>query len=140
VKVTSLSKRRFLRRVATVVCGLALLPPALVFGRTASGRRGQVELSRADRALAALGRRLGIDRPHEARRLLRWAAARTAPWRLAGRPDAACIRQGLLDPQRLAHEFASGQVLELDGWVVARSEAAAAVALNALAEGGTTRG
>ena len=139
MKGISLSKRRFLRRLATVVCGLALLPPALVFGRTASGRRGQVDLSRADRALAALGRRLGSDRPREAQHLLRWAAAQTPPWRLPGR-SAARIRQQLLDPHRLAREFASGQVLELDGWVVARSEAAAAVALNALAENGTTRG
>ena len=140
MKCTSLSKRRFLGRLATVVCGLALLPPALVFGRTASGRRGQVDLARADRALAALGRRLGRDRPREAQRLLRWAAAQTVPWRLAARSDADRIRQQLLDPHRLAREFASGQVLELDGWVVARSEAAAAVALNALAENGTTHG
>jgi hypothetical protein len=95
-------------------------------------------LFESDRLIASLGRCLEEENPAEARSLLRWVEARLPAWAsLAPRRRRAWIaRERLLTRQRLDEEFERGDVILIDGWVLARSEGALAVYLSSLAPHG----
>lgn len=117
-------------------CALAL---AGARGAAASGARARAPGSApplpsdpSDRRIARLGAVLWREDPATARRLARLADAQLPAWlRLAGPSRRArALRPRLLAPARLAGELDRGEVLVLDGWVLARSEAAVAAWLH----------
>jgi hypothetical protein len=83
--------------------------------------------SAADRHLAALGARLAVHRPRLARRLHAEMRA------VSVGSSAGDVRRRLLRPRRVARELARGDVVSVDGWLLARSEAATCVLLHRLA-------
>lgn len=116
------SRRDFLK-------GLALV---LVLPQTACV--AEPGLSESDRLIASLGRKLAEDDPETAARLARLVAERMpALDALASAEERArAVRQQLLVGSRLAAEFDAGDVIVIDGWMLARSEATAAVYLDLL--------
>jgi hypothetical protein len=89
-------------------------------------RAGGPFLSVSDLRLAALGARLAAERPELARRLARRLGRRF------GSHGAAHARLALLDPARIRGELARGATVTVDGWLLARSEAAVCVYLDRL--------
>lgn len=74
--------------------------------------------------LALLGERLVAERPALARRLANAVA------RELSESGARAVRREILRADRIAAEFAAGDVLSVDGWILARSEAAACAYLH----------
>ncbi len=95
------------------------------------------ELSEPDRVLASLGATLAAADPSGYRALRREAALGVAFASLApgSRSRAQRARSRLLDRTRIQADFARGRVVVANGWVLARSEAAAAAYLHALSNG-----
>jgi hypothetical protein len=118
------------RRVLTLFT--AVVPALLGFAaRTASAT---THLTAGDRRLAALGARLRARDPILAATLAREAEAVLGP--PVGRADAARrTRATLLAPARVRADLAEGATALADGWLLARSEAAACVHLSRLASG-----
>lgn len=114
--------------VVVFVAGVLAWPP-----RARAGRLGApVVLSDADRSLAALGRRIAQRRPVLARELGRFAD-RELGWARGSRSQprtAARIRSVLLADGRCEADFRRGEAVTIDGWVLARSEVAAAICLH----------
>jgi hypothetical protein len=85
-------------------------------------------LSDSDRRLARLGAAIVAADPARARALLRVVETAAGAIRLSpGR-----VRRCMLHPARVQGDFARGDVVTADGWVIARSEAALCVYLEAL--------
>lgn len=97
----------------------------------------QQRLAQADGCIAELGAILARDEPVVARRLVREVQAELPLWlRFAGARRRACAaRARLLDPARVAGDLAREDTQSIDGWWLARSEAAAAVYLHAIQSG-----
>ena len=85
--------------------------------RTAAAR---TRPSDAERRLAALGARLAREAPETAARLADEVAREVC----GNRPTR------LLRPDRIARDLAAGTVVSVDGWMLARSEAAVAAYLH----------
>jgi hypothetical protein len=121
------SRRGLLARAVLAVFALVSFFPGLRMRRPADPT-----LVDADRRIARLGERLAELDPAGARELARWAEGLLGG-NVAQRPRrvwAARARRTLADPARLGRDLASGQTVICDGWVLARSEAALAVALH----------
>jgi len=119
-------RRRWVLRMlaACLVC-----VPTAVRAALTPARRWQ-RLSASDRRLAALGARLAAEDPRLAHRLVGEVERRL------GSDGAVVPRRALLDRARIDDELARGQVVSVDGWLLARSEAAACAYLHALAGDG----
>jgi hypothetical protein len=129
----SSSRRRFLARLFT-----AALTLLLGSGRAALAAARQVTreagLTESDRLIASVAGPYAARYPADARRIAAWAESQLPPTRRrrdAG-ASAALVREHLLRPTRIAEELERDEVTILDGWVLARSEAAAAIYLHAL--------
>jgi hypothetical protein len=141
------ARRRFLRQCGVALCGLAnLLSPAPVVA--AAGHRDEVlqlgELAHAELELAALGARFTARNPavaehwarnaeREFRSTARRSWQRTADSELHARLQ--WIRTHLRDPNRIASDFERAEVLDTEGWILARSEGVAAIYLSFLIGG-----
>lgn len=90
-------------------------------------------LTGSDLALATIGTRLSADRPEVAEALRRQVANRLALDQPAEVPQAQRARWHFLRPERLRAEFERDDTVEVDGWLLARSEAAVCVFLSRLA-------
>ena len=126
---TAMNRRSLLRLLmdAAAVC--------LVASCRASGARAilteRPPLTPAQARLAAFGARLEAADPDTADRLFALAcdtSRRHAGW-LSG-PNDACT--ALLEETRVRQDFYAGQTQSIDGWMLARSEAAACVFLHRL--------
>ena len=116
------SRRDFLKGLTLLVA----LPPVAC--------AAQQGLSESDHRIASLGRKLAEAEPELAAALVQRVAAET-PGLDAGAAPAArarVVRRQWLGPTRLAAEFDAGDVVRIDGWLLARSEAAAAAYLDML--------
>ncbi len=135
---SALPRRGFLAGLLCALGGAALLRPP---SARAAVARGSERPARSAGRIAALGACLARDDGPCAQRLVRATEAELPLWlRLASRrrrADAACRR--LLDPARVARDLEREDVLCVDGWLLARSEAAAAAYLHALWSGTDTR-
>ncbi len=122
---------------------------ALLFSPLAQRHQASVDpaighevLSDADLRIARLAEIFARREPAAADALASWAEAQLP----RGTGDLAPIRQAeiarrqLLDPIRLADELAAEDVVTIDGWLLARSEAALAARLLALQRGSTPAG
>lgn len=96
-----------------------------------------VTLTHHEDRISILGARCYADNANEARKLARFAASELPAWSRLASPQrrARLVRERLLRPERLAVEFEREEVVEIDGWMLARSEAATAVYLHTLARG-----
>jgi hypothetical protein len=103
----------------------AALPPA-----------GRSTLSDSDLRIAALASELSTNHPQEADRITRWVESQLPAMPRFSRPHrcARQVREVLLEPSRVNREFEREDVMILDGWVLSRSEGAAAIYLNLLAQ------
>jgi hypothetical protein len=85
--------------------------------------------SEADRRLAELGARLAGEAPETAAELADEVARHVRRGRPGTTPGAQA-RARFLQRDRIARELASGAVVGVDGWMLARSEAAVAAYLH----------
>ncbi|MBW2274337.1 MAG: hypothetical protein JRG96_13780 [Deltaproteobacteria bacterium] len=133
------SRRGFLARLGTGLLAL-LVDPARV-ARAGTQRTlhdphdpHAPRLTESDRLIASVAGPYAARHPDSASRITRWAEAQLPPARRprTAQASAALVRAHLLQPARIARELARDEVMVLDGWVLARSEGAAAVYLHAL--------
>ena len=96
---------------------------------------GRSALSASDLRIAALAGELASNHPEEADRITCWVESQLPAKPRFSRPHrcARQVREVLLEPRRVSREFEREDVIILDGWVLSRSEGAAAVYLNSLA-------
>jgi len=93
-------------------------------------------LDDSDLRIAALASAWTTKHPKEAHLITRWADSQL-PARLRSSSPVRCahqVREALLEPGRVRREFEREEVMILDGWVLSRSEGAAAIYLNSLAQ------
>lgn len=127
------ARRSFLRSLLLSLAAFAAFPGS---GRAARDARSPRALPPADRAIAALAVGFQHSQPAAAARIARSVAAELPPrvrWFASPEQKARQARAQLLAGARVAAELARGDVALLDGWVLARSEAALAVYLRDLA-------
>ncbi len=127
--------RRVFLRAALLLTSLAAAPRTSSAGNAAAP--GSVpELGVRDRELALLAEELLRRRPDEAARVHAGVEAalpsRRRLFAVSRRARARLARQTLLAPDRIARELDRGDVVALDGWVLARSEAHFAIYLASL--------
>ncbi|NRA02081.1 MAG: hypothetical protein HRU00_05700 [Myxococcales bacterium] len=133
-------RREFLMRLLGLV-GAVALPWSSVAHATPGARpfdSRESSLSESDLRIATLGRQFKTEEPVRARRLIEWVEAELPPWGRLGTPArrARIVREQLLTSRRLAQDFERGDVVTIDGWVLARTEGAVAVYLNSLVRPG----
>jgi len=127
------SRRGFLARLATAALFILIGPARGTLASTHADSRDS-SLTESDRLIASVAGPFAARNPGDARRIARWVEAQLP----ASRPPrgtgarAALVRAHLLQPARIAEELERDDVMMLDGWVLARSEAAAAIYLHAL--------
>jgi hypothetical protein len=128
------SRRRFIAEVLGGVGFFAVLGSGRAGSASSSEAPGPDSLGLGDRRIAVLGERCFAESPRTARALARLALRELPPSCVFSSPKrrARLTRERLLDRARLAREFDREEVVEIDGWVLARSEAAAAVYLYTL--------
>ena len=119
---------------------LAALAGALALPQVACST--ETGLSESDLLIASLGRQLAVQDAGAAALLASWVeeqmAARYAHASAGER--ARIARRQLLTRSRLTAEFDAGDVILVDGWTLARSEAAVAAYLDSLAREGPAGG
>jgi hypothetical protein len=128
------SRRGFLGRLATAASFLLLGRARAALASTQTDSHDS-SLTESDRLIASVAGPYTARDPRAARRIARWAEAQLPASRRprSAGASAALVRTHLLRPTRIAEELARDDVMMLDGWVLARSEAAAAIYLHALA-------
>ena len=117
-----------------MACGLSLIGASAKRRAAATPGSAQSSLTPSDRRIAELGARLARSDPAAAGRLVRSVDTELPGWlRLTGaRRRARVVRQRLLAPARVAADLDRGEVMSIDGWLLARSEVAAAAYLHGL--------
>ena len=133
--VSSRSRRRFLTAGAAWVAVLTGFRSQRASGDpdvTASPVGALV--TESNRRIAALGRRFEAEDPVAARRLAREVEAQVGFWGLGTSCErrARIARARLLVRRRIGAEFSRGDVLLIDGWMLARSEGAVAAYISSL--------
>jgi len=128
---SSLIRRRLLLRLLVFIPTLAL--PGSKVGANVAGP-SPTPLCEEELRIAALGRRIVERDPELARELLRFTESQLSLRIRLARPAirVGLARADLLDPQRLGRDFERGEVVRVDGWVLARTEAGVAVYASSL--------
>jgi hypothetical protein len=95
-------------------------------------RRGW--LADSESLVATLGEQLLREDPATARLLARWVESELPLWARIASPSrrGRLAREHLLTPPRIGRDFERDETLTIDGWVLARTEAAVAVYLSYL--------
>ena len=124
-------RRGFLIRLLGILGALGL-PRASAGAARLDGR--VAEFSDSELRIASLGRQFASEEPLQARRLMGWVEAELPLWLRFSEPArrSRIARELLLTPRRLRRDFDRAEVVVIDGWVLARTEGAVAVYLNAL--------
>jgi hypothetical protein len=123
--------RRDFLRCLLALAGLAWVGAVLRLptGVRFRGRAGAAPLDAAGRAVADLAADFARAHPEHARRIVRAVEASLPTGARFARPAhrVTLARARLLRARRVEAELAAGDVILLDGWVLARSEAAFAI-------------
>lgn len=129
------SRRGFLALLAGASAAFAL--PGILRGLKGPGLGNPPdELCESDRLIASLGRRLRSSEPATAACLSREVEARLPGWSAfaSRRRRAALVRARFLNRRQRDADLEREEIVLVDGWVLARSEAAAAVYLSLLVD------
>ena len=124
-------------RSAALILALSLALP--VFGRESrsTGRGHSTQgLSASDLGIASLGSHLRRTDPSAAKELLREVEEELPAFSplISSRRRAGLVRERFLDRSRRNADLDREEIVVIDGWVLARSEGAAAVYLSHLAQ------
>jgi hypothetical protein len=132
--LTPCKRRGFLARLLGVAGALALPGSAVAVATRDPGRfdAARFSLSESESRIASLGRHLIANDPGRAEQLIRWVESQLPLWGRVAAPArrARIARERLLTARRLDRDFERHEVVVIDGWVLARSEAAVAVYLS----------
>jgi hypothetical protein len=131
----AISRRGFLARLAGIAAITSLpIHKGHRWPKRVGGNDEGILLDESESRIASLGGHLQAKDPELAFQLMAEAESEMPAWSsiASRRRRAGLVQDRLLDPSRRNADLDREQIVLIDGWVLARSEAAAAVYMNAL--------